>query len=99
MGREHHLARPFCAGNLTLFGLHLDEKNLKMKFSLSIGHYFNITHATCVAGNLEINLETKERKEMKCIAVYVGFILCAFSDKKDDKLIHDMVQHDTQYGH
>ena len=59
IGREHHLARPFCAGNVTLFCLHWDERNLEMEFSLSIGYYFNITNSTCAAGNWKINLEAR----------------------------------------
>ncbi len=82
IGREHHLARPFCAGNVTLFGLHWDERNLEMKFSLSIGHYFNITHTTCVAGNWKINLEAKiKTKKSNSVQFLFGFkllILCIY---------------------
>lgn len=56
-------------GNVTLFGLHRDERDLEMKFSLSIGHYFNITYTTCVASNWKINLEAKIKTEKKTYPV------------------------------
>lgn len=63
IGREHHLVRPFCVRNVTLFGLYWDERDSEMKFSLSIGHYFNITHTPLVplATGKSIKMQRKKK--------------------------------------
>lgn len=65
---------PLCR-NVTLFGLPWDEKNLEMRFSLSIGHYFKITHTTCVADNWKIKLEARIRRKISSALLLFGVTL------------------------